>query len=54
MVRGVAEAFGHVEGPELAVAYALADRVLTMLWRLTHGGGSDRCNSALPPGPARP
>jgi four helix bundle protein len=32
----VAEAFGHVDAPSVAPALALCDRVLAMLWRLTH------------------
>jgi len=32
----VAEAFGHLEPAATASALALGDRVLAMLWRLTH------------------
>ncbi len=32
----VAEAFGHLEPAASASALALCDRVLAMLWRLTH------------------
>jgi four helix bundle protein len=32
----VAEAWGHVDAAASASALALADRVLAMLWRLTH------------------
>ena len=32
----VAEAFGHLEATATAPALALCDRVLAMLWRLTH------------------
>jgi four helix bundle protein len=32
----VAEAWGHVDAASIAPALALCDRVLAMLWRLTH------------------
>jgi four helix bundle protein len=32
----VAEAFGHLDGASAAPALGLCDRVLAMLWRLTH------------------
>jgi four helix bundle protein len=32
----VGEAFGYVRGSELAASLELCDRVLAMLWRLTH------------------
>jgi four helix bundle protein len=32
----VAQAWGYVDGPSLEEALALNDRVLAMLWRLTH------------------
>lgn len=32
----VAEAWGHVDSRAIAPALALCDRVLAMLWRLTH------------------
>ena len=32
----VAEAFGHLKGQATAEALVLCDRVLAMLWRLTH------------------
>ncbi len=32
----VAEAFGYLEAPASAQSLALCDRVLAMLWRLTH------------------
>jgi len=32
----VAEAFGHLDAAAAAPALALCDRVLAMLWRLTH------------------
>ena len=32
----VAEAWGHVEAPSIAPALGLCDRILAMLWRLTH------------------
>jgi len=32
----VAEAWGIVDAPAIAAALALCDRVLAMLWRLTH------------------
>ena len=32
----VAEAFGHLKGQATAEALGLCDRVLAMLWRLTH------------------
>ncbi len=32
----VAEAWGHVDSRAIAQALALCDRVLAMLWRLTH------------------
>ena len=32
----LAEAWGHLDASSLAEALALADRILAMLWRLTH------------------
>ena len=32
----VAEAFGYLRGPDVGASLALCDRVLAMLWRLTH------------------
>ena len=35
----LARVWGYVDGPSVAVVEALLDRVLAMLWRLTHGPG---------------
>ena len=32
----VAEAFGHLDAASIAPALGLCDRILAMLWRLTH------------------
>jgi four helix bundle protein len=44
----VAEAFGYLERGDVAAALALCDRVLAMLWRLTHPGASPLVTPSRP------
>ncbi len=44
----VAEAFGYLEGGGVAASLALCDRVLAMLWRLTHPGVSPLLTPSRP------